>query len=106
MGTLHYGTSSNASFTIDDETLVHVSAIVVAKLRRQEAFVLSIDAGGSRESLWIHPSAMLRYTFAAGAQPALDRDRLEDMMRHANRPAGMVVAAVVAAAPAAVAVAA
>ncbi|SDH43432.1 DUF7882 family protein [Agrococcus jejuensis] len=96
MGTLHYGTGGEASFAIDDETLLHVSAIVVAKLRRQEAFMLSVDAGEGRESLWIHPSAMLRYSFAAGAQTGLDRDRLEDMMRHANRPAGLVVEATAA----------
>ena len=93
MGTLHYGTSDETCFAIDDETLTHLAAIVVAKLRRQEAFLLSIDSDHGRESLWIHPASMLRWSYAPGEQPALDRDRLDVMMRHAHRPGGLSIAA-------------
>lgn len=95
MGTLHYGTSDETSFAIDDETLAHLAAVVVAKLRRQEAFMLSIDSADGRESLWIHPSSMLRWSYAPGEQPALDRDRLDEMMRHAHRPGGLALAAAI-----------
>jgi hypothetical protein len=100
MGTFHYGTDT--SFDIDDVTLAHLSAIVVAKLRRAEAFTLTLPSGEGRQTLWIHPAASVRCAFTPNEQHGLDRERLDEMMRSTHRGSGLVLAA---AAPAVSAVA-
>ena len=63
MGTLHYG-APPASYDLDDRTLAHVELVVVAKLRRNESFALTLDGkGGKRSTLWINSAATLRFDF-------------------------------------------
>ena len=89
MGSIHYGGEIEA--TIDDETLAHVSAVAVAKLRRREPFLLTLLGANGRESLWVHTASTLRFGYASNEAPALDRDRLGAMMAQANRATGLVV---------------
>ena len=101
MGTFHYGT--DAAFDIDDLTLAHLSAIIVAKLRRGEAFTLTIAGIEGRETLWVHPTANLRCAFTTNEQHGLDRDRLDEMMRSTHRGSGLTIEPLRAAMPVAVA---
>ncbi|MFD6056313.1 hypothetical protein [Agromyces sp. NPDC060279] len=88
MGNLHYG-SPPASFAIPDRTLAHLEFVVLAKLRRKEAFALSIDGdGGARQQVWINPSSTLRFEFD-GAPGEINRVWLEELIDSANGAAGM-----------------
>ncbi len=91
MGHLHYG-SPPASFAIPDRTLAHVEFVVLAKLRRKEAFALSVDGdAGARQQVWINPSSTCASSSTARRrdQPGLagGADRLgERRGRHADHP--------------------
>ncbi len=87
MGSLHYG-SPPASFEIDDRTLAHVELVVVAKLRRNEAFALTIDTADGRSTIWINAAATLRFDTAAGEHD-INREWLDQLIDSANTTAGM-----------------
>lgn len=88
MGSLHYG-SPPATFELDDRALAHVELVVVAKLRRNESFALTIDAdGGGRSAIWINPSSTLRFEFASTAHE-INREWLDELMDSANTTAGL-----------------
>ena len=88
MGQLLYGSPPEA-FEIDDRALAHIEMVVLAKLRRNESFALSIDSkDGSRTAIWLSPSSTLRFAFGAGATE-INRPWLEALMDSANTTAGM-----------------
>jgi hypothetical protein len=88
MGQLIYGTQA-ASFDIDDRTLAHVEAVVLAKLRRNESFALTIDTElGGRETIWLSQAVQLRFSYA-GERPKINRVWLEALIDTANSTAGM-----------------
>ncbi|SDH59368.1 DUF7882 family protein [Agrococcus jejuensis] len=90
MGTMHYG-NDEAGIQIDDDVLAHVAAVVVAKLRRREPFLLTTVSAGGRESVWIHEASTLRWAYASDVAAPLDKARLERMVRDTNRPTGLTV---------------
>ena len=92
MGSLHYG-SPPATFTIDDRTLVHVELVVLAKLRRNESFALTIDeAKGGRSTIWLNASSTLRFEFsAADAGAEINRGWLDELIDSANTTVGMKI---------------
>lgn len=86
MGTLHYGVTP---FDVDDETLRHFAVVAVAKLRRQEPFLVTVRADDDGiERLWMHPAVDLRIASARSSEP-LDPSRVEHLMHEANAPAGV-----------------
>lgn len=86
MGTLHYGVTP---FDVDDETLRHFAVVAVAKLRRQEPFLVVVHADDDGiERLWMHPAVDLRIATARSAEP-LEPGRVEHLMHEANAPAGV-----------------
>lgn len=90
MGTLHYG-APPASYDLDDRTLAHVELVVVAKLRRNESFALTLDGkGGKRSTLWINSAATLRFDFD-GSEHEINRRWLDELLDSANTTAGMRV---------------
>ena len=89
MGSLHYG-SPPATFEIDDRALTHVELVVVAKLRRNESFALTVDAAGGRSVVWINPSSTLRFEFTSTAHE-INREWLDELMDSANTTAGLHV---------------
>jgi len=91
MGTLHYGTA-DTGIEIDDETLAHVAAVTVAKLRRHEPFLLTCASESGREAIWMHTASTVRFAYSTGAQITLDKVRLEAMVRDTNRLSGFTVA--------------
>jgi hypothetical protein len=85
---LVYGSSAR-ELGLDDRTLAHVKAVTVMKLRRNESFTVSwqrsVDAGGGRVSIWVHPSIPLQFEFDEPQRPELNRSWLEALMQDANR---------------------
>ena len=90
MGYLHYG-SPPESFQLEDRTLAHVELVVLAKLRRNESFALTIDgAKDGRQTIWINSSATLRFEFDT-AKVDINREWLEELIDSANTTTGMKV---------------
>jgi hypothetical protein len=88
MGKLHYG-SPPATFEIDDRTLVHAELVVLAKLRRNESFALTIDAdGGGRSTLWLNAASDLRFEVDSQNHD-INRAWLDELIDSANTTVGM-----------------
>ena len=68
---------------MDDRVLAHVKAVVTAKMRRGEGFLISWtdsgEVGHGRNSVWVHPECDLHYKFDADTPPKLDPAVLEEM---------------------------
>lgn len=93
MGQLVYGIDGHR-YTVDDITLRHLRAAMIAKLRRQEPFALTLrgpGAAGAAETLWIQPAIGLRFVFDVEEAGELDRGRLEKLVAAANSAGGMHV---------------
>lgn len=88
MGHLHYG-SPATSFEIDDRTLTHVELVVLAKLRRNESFALTIDgAKGARQTIWVNAAATLRFELGSTVTE-INREWLDELIDSANTTTGM-----------------
>jgi hypothetical protein len=89
MGQLLYGGQA-AGFEIDDRTLSHVEAVILAKLRRNESFALTIEADehGGRDVVWLSTAAQLRFTYTTARTP-INRAWLDALIDTANSTAGM-----------------
>ena len=88
MGQLLYGATA-ASFTIDDRALAHLEKVILAKLRRNEGFALSIETPvGGRTTLWLSAHAELRFVFDK-SRSEIDREWLERLVDAANSPSGL-----------------
>jgi hypothetical protein len=90
MGQLLYGHQA-ASFEIDDRTLAHVELVVLAKLRRNESFALTLDAEhGGRDTIWLNAASEIRFRYTS-ERPAINRAWLDVLIDTANSTAGMRV---------------
>lgn len=90
MGSLHYG-SPPATFELDDRTLAHVELVMLAKLRRNESFALTLDAPqGGRSTVWVNAASTLRFDFDS-ATHEINRDWLDELIDSANTTAGMQI---------------
>ena len=82
MGTLFYG-AARTPIRIDDRILAHLKAVVTAKMRRGEGFLISwtdsAEVGHGRSSVWVHPTCDIHYKFDGGTPPKLDPALLEAM---------------------------
>jgi hypothetical protein len=82
VGTLFYG-ASRTPIRIDDRILAHLKAVVTAKMRRGEGFLISwtdaAEVGHGRSSVWVHPTCDIHYKFDGGTSPKLDPALLEAM---------------------------
>ncbi len=92
MGSLHYG-SPPASFDLDDRTLAHVELVVLAKLRRNESFALTLDDGHRRslddlDQRFVDSALRVRAIGVAD----INREWLEELIDSANTTAGMKIA--------------
>ena len=92
MGTLYYGAARTA-VSMDDRILTHVKLVITTKLRRGEPFLLSwnetVDSGGGRGSLWVHPGCDIVYRFEGSRSPELDKALLDEMNTAANSNNGL-----------------
>lgn len=88
MGQLLYGSPPDA-FEVDDRVLAHLEVVMLAKLRRNESFALSIDrADAGRSTIWIGTNSALQFRFNTGRHE-INRAWLEQLIDSANTPAGM-----------------
>lgn len=82
LGTLFYG-AARTPIRIDDRILSHLKAVVTAKMRRGEGFLISwtdsAEVGHGRSSVWIHPTCDIHYKFDSGMASKLDPALLEAM---------------------------
>lgn len=76
---------------MDDRTLAHVEIVVLAKLRRNEAFALILDeTDGGRSTIWINAASTLHFRFDETGH-SISRAWLEELIESANSSAGMRV---------------
>lgn len=87
MGYLNYANASTP-IVMDDRLLAHVRTVTVTKLRRGEAFALTVPTcEEATETLWMHASIPLR--FDLDGEVGVDRDLLVAMMHAANSSGGL-----------------
>jgi hypothetical protein len=95
LGTLFYG-AARTPIRIDDRILAHLKAVVTAKMRRGEGFLISwtdsAEVGHGRSSVWVHPTCDMHYKFDGGAAPKLDPSLLEAMNIESIQPQGIELA--------------
>lgn len=94
MGTLFYG-ASRTPIRVDDRILAHLKVVATSKLRRNESFLVSwhdsVDIGGGRSSIWIHPACDLHYKFDGGQPPSIDLELVETMSIASNASRGIEI---------------
>jgi hypothetical protein len=95
MGTLFYG-GDRTPVRIDDRILAHLRAVVTAKMRRGEGFLLSwtdsITIGDGRSSVWVHAGCDLHYKFDGSQQAKLDPKLLEQLNVESIQARGIEIA--------------
>jgi hypothetical protein len=88
LGELLYGPQERV-IEVDDRTLAHLKMVIVSKLRRDEAFVLSwprpIREGSGRDSVWLSAAIPLQFHFVGNRPPSLNQAWLEALTESANR---------------------
>jgi hypothetical protein len=98
MGTLVYG--SAPAIDIEDRTLRHLQAVMIAKLRRHENFAFNWDAepgvgsdrmshDGSHGTIWVSEAVQLYFRYDGPRQSQLNRAWLNELMACANTSFGL-----------------
>lgn len=92
MGTLYYG-SQGTPMEINDRALAHLKTVIIAKLRRNEAFTLSLqhEDGSGRSTVWLSATIPLRFTFEEPERPELNPQWLEELAESANLLGGITL---------------
>lgn len=92
MGTLYYG-SQGTPMEINDRALAHLKAVIIAKLRRNEAFTLSLqhEDGTGRSTVWLSATIPLRFTFEEAERAELNPQWLEELAESANLLGGITL---------------
>jgi len=92
VGRLAYG-YGNLEVDIEDRVLSHLQIVIVAKLRRNEGFILTWtdgpDVGEGRSSIWLHQSIPLYFKYDSSAQPHINREWLELLTVSATSAGGL-----------------
>jgi hypothetical protein len=92
MGTMKY---DGTTVEFDDLLLAHTQIVIIQKLRRQEAFLMTWREpealGGGRTGIWLHPTSIITFHFATSDRPAIDNEWVQRLMESANSPMGMFV---------------
>ena len=82
---------------VDDRTLAHVQIVVVNKLRRGEAFLMSwkdsVEAGSGRSSIWLHPNVLVHFKFDGSRAPTINPEWLAALAESADSSRGLIVTA-------------
>jgi hypothetical protein len=79
----------------EDRLLMHLQTVIVAKLRRGEAFNFSwkddTSIGDGRTTVWVHPRSSLVYKYYGSRRPRVNRAWIEALAYTANSPAGLYI---------------
>jgi hypothetical protein len=90
MGTLRYGSDH---LELDDRTLAHLQVVVVSKLRKGEAFLLSWNAqpeqGSGRYALWVETGIPIVFRYDGSRPIRINRAWLDSMMERSYTLAGL-----------------
>lgn len=92
MGSLRYGADQ---IPIDDRTLAHLQLVIVAKLRKGEAFLLTstIDPaqGSGRFAAWIDSGVPIFFRFEGSRPISINRAWLEAMIDRSYTTTGLEI---------------
>jgi hypothetical protein len=92
MGSISY---DGMVVVVDDRTLTHLQIVIVNKLRRGEAFLMSWmdakDVGSGRSSIWLHPHVLVYFKFDGSRVPAINERWLKELADSASSSRGLVV---------------
>ena len=92
MGRLIY--NSVRVVQVDDRTLAHLQLVVVAKLRRQQPFQLTLHLPGpgpGRVGLWLSDGVAIEFEFDGPKSPAINRRWIDVLMEAAHSAGGLTV---------------
>ncbi len=98
VGTLIYGGAP--AIDIEDRTLRHLQAVMIAKLRRHENFAFNWDQepgvgtdttsdDGAHGTIWVSESVQLYFRYDGPRQSQLNRAWLNELMSAANTSFGL-----------------
>jgi len=94
MGTISY---DHLVVKVEDRTLAHVQIVIVNKLRRGEAFLMSwrdsVEAGSGRSSIWLHPQVLVHFKFDGGRAPEINPHWIATLAESADSSRGLIVTA-------------
>ncbi|WIB15595.1 ATP-dependent DNA ligase [Curtobacterium sp. MCPF17_050] len=92
MGSISY---DSLVVVVDDRTLTHLQIVIVNKLRRGEAFLMSwkdaADVGSGRSSIWLHPNVLVHFKFDGSRVPVINERWLRELAASASSSRGLVV---------------
>lgn len=92
MGKFLYGTPPT-EHEVDDRLLAHLQIVILNKFRRNESFPLHLDAsaekGTGRQSLWMHPTIPVQFSFYGSRMPVVNAEWVHLMMDEANSGRGL-----------------
>jgi len=91
LATFTYGPAGQA-VTIDDRTLAHLRAVIVAKFRRSESFLFTwmADADAvTQHSVWMHPAISVSFDLDTAAVRPLNPAWLDILTKAANSGPGL-----------------
>jgi hypothetical protein len=94
VGQLRVGTPP-AEHEIEDRALAHLKIVMLAKLRRNEAFAFTMRfeamQGSGSTTVWIAPTMPLEFRFRSPRQPALNRAWLEALLAESYKTDGLIL---------------
>jgi len=92
MGSISY---DGLVVVVDDRTLTHLQIVIVNKLRRGEAFLMSwkdsVEAGSGRSAIWMHPQVLIYFKFDGSRVPVINETWLRELADSAESSRGLVV---------------
>ena len=92
MGALRY---DGQMIEFDDRVLAHLQIVVVLKLRRGDAFLMSwlnsLSVRDGRSSIWLERTMPLRFNFAGSRSPQINPEWLATLQRSADSTTGLLV---------------
>jgi hypothetical protein len=92
MGSISY---DGLVVVVDDRTLTHLQIVIVNKLRRGEAFLMSWkdsrDVGSGRSAIWLHPQVLIYFKFDGSRVPEINERWLHELADSAESSRGLIV---------------
>jgi hypothetical protein len=92
MGSISY---DGLVVAVDDRTLTHLQIVIVNKLRRGDAFLMSWkdshDAGSGRSAIWLHPQVLIYFKFDGSRVPSINERWLHELADSAESSRGLIV---------------
>jgi hypothetical protein len=92
MGSISY---DGLVVAVDDRTLTHLQIVIVNKLRRGDAFLMSwkdsVEAGSGRSAIWLHPQVLIYFKFDGSRVPAINERWLHELADSAESSRGLIV---------------